>query len=98
MRLFNINFLKNKKTKLEEQNNSKKYNQYVELGKLVKEARTQNNLSVSELSNISKIPESSITSIENNIEDLRPRDPFLRSILLKSVSYTHLTLPTIYSV
>ena len=30
-----------------------------------------------------KIPESSINSIENNIEDLRPKDPFLRSILLK---------------
>ena len=83
MRLFNINFLKNKKITLEEQNNSKKYDQYVELGKLVKEARTQNNLSVKELSNISKIPESSINSIENNIEDLRPRDPFLRSILFK---------------
>ena len=83
MRLFNINFLKNKKIILEEPNHSKKYNQYVELGKLVKEARTQNNLSVKELSNISKIPESSINSIENNIEDLRPRDPFLRSILLK---------------
>ncbi len=83
MRLFNINFQKNKKITLEEQNNSKKYDQYVELGKLVKEARTQNNLSVKELSNISKIPESSINSIENNIEDLRPRDPFLRSILLK---------------
>ncbi len=83
MRLLNINFLKNKKITLEEQNNSKKYDQYVELGKLVKEARTQNNLSVKELSKISKIPESSINSIENNIEDLRPRDPFLRSILLK---------------
>ena len=83
MRLFNINFLKNKKKTLDEQNNSKKYDQYIELGKLVKEARTQNNLSVKELSNISKIPESSINSIENNIEDLRPRDPFLRSILLK---------------
>ncbi len=83
MRLFNINFLKNKKITLEEQNNSKNYYQYVELGKLVKEARTKNNLSVKELSNISKIPESSINSIENNIEDLRPKDPFLRSILLK---------------
>ena len=83
MRLFNINFLKNKKITLEEQNNSKKYDQYVELGKLIKEARTQNNLSIKELSNISKIPESSINSIENNIEDLRPRDPFLRSILFK---------------
>ncbi|MDC3028805.1 helix-turn-helix domain-containing protein [Prochlorococcus sp. AH-716-P20] len=83
MRLFNINFLKNKKITLEEQNDSKKYDQYVELGKLIKEARTQNNLSVKELSNISKIPESSINSIENNIAELRPRNPFLRSILLK---------------
>ena len=82
MRLFNINFLK-KKITLKEQNHTKKYDQYDELGKLVKEARIQNNLSVKELSNISKIPESSINSIENNIEDLRPRDPFLRSILLK---------------
>ena len=52
MRLFNINFQKNKKITLEEQNNRKKNDQYVELGKLVKEARTQNNLSVKELSNI----------------------------------------------
>ena len=83
MKLFNINFLKNKKIIQEEQNHSKKYNQYVELGKLVKEARTQNNLSVKELSNISKIPESSINSIENNIKESRPRYPFLRSILFK---------------
>ena len=83
MRLFNINFLKNKKITLEEQNNSKKYDPYVEIGKLVKEARIQNNLSIKELSNISKIPESSINSIENNIKEFRPRDPFLRSILLK---------------
>ena len=83
MRLFNINFLKNKTITLEEQNNSDKYDQFGEIGKLVKEARIKNNLSIKELSNISKIPESSINSIENNIEDLRPRDPFLRSILLK---------------
>ena len=83
MRIFNINFPKNKKIILEEKIHSKKYDQYGEIGKLVKQARIQNNLSVKELSNISKIPESSINSIENNIEDLRPRDPFLRSILLK---------------
>ncbi len=83
MRIFNINFLKNKKIRLEEQNHSKKYDQYCEIGKLVKEARIQNNLSVKELSNISKIPESSINSIENNINDLRPKDPFLSSILFK---------------
>ncbi len=83
MRIFNINFPKNKKIMLEEQNSSKKYDQYAEIGKLVKEARIQKNLSVKELSNISKIPESSINSIENNIKDLRPINPFLRSILFK---------------
>ena len=59
------------------------YKRQGEIGKLVKEARIQNNLSIKELSNISKIPESSINSIENNIKEFRPRDPFLRSILLK---------------
>ena len=83
MRIFNIRFTKKKNIISEEQNHSKKYDQYSEIGKLVKEARIQNNLSVNELSNISKIPESSINSIENNIKDLRPRDPFLNSILLK---------------
>ena len=32
---------------------------------------------------MSKIPESTINSIENNIKDLRPQYPFIRSILLK---------------
>ncbi len=83
MRIFNINFTKNKKIILEENDQRKKYDQYDEIGKLVKEARIQNNLSIEELSNISKIPESSINSIENNIKEFRPRDPFLRSILFK---------------
>ena len=51
----------------------KKYDIYCEIGKLVKEARIQNNLSIKELSHISKIPESSINSIENNIKELRPK-------------------------
>ena len=83
MRIFNINFPKNKKIILEENDQSEKYDRYGEIGKLVKEARIQNNLSIKELSNISKIPESSINSIENNIKELRPKDPFLRSILFK---------------
>jgi len=83
MKIFNINFQKNKKIILEENVHSKKHDRYGEIGKLVKEARIQNNLSIKELSNISKIPESSINSIENNIKEFRPRDPFLRSILLK---------------
>ncbi len=83
MKIFNINFPKNKKLILEENDHSKKYDRYGEIGKLVKEARILNNLSIKELSNISKIPESSINSIENNIKELRPREPFLRSILFK---------------
>ena len=84
MRIFNINFPKNKKKLISKENDrSTKYDRYVEIGKLVREARIQNNLSIKELSVISKIPESSINSIENNIEDLRPKDPFLRSILFK---------------
>ena len=83
MRIFNINFPRNKKIILKENGHCKKYDRYGEIGKLVKEARIQNNLSIKELSNISKIPESSINSIENNIKEFRPRDPFLRSILFK---------------
>ena len=83
MKIFNINFLKKNKIILDEKTQSKKYDRYGEIGKLVKEARIQNNFSIKELSKISKIPESSINAIENNIKDLRPRDPFLRSILFK---------------
>ena len=82
MRIFNINFIKTN-NKNDENNQSEKFDRYGEIGKLVKEARIQNNLSIKELSQISKIPESSITSIENNNKDLRPRDPFIRSILFK---------------
>lgn len=83
MKLFNISFFKKKNQIAGEKNYIKKYDPYFELGKLVKEARTKNNLSIRELSNISKIPESSIYSIENNIKELRPEYPFMRSILLK---------------
>ena len=82
MRIFNINFIKTN-NKNDENNQSEKFDRYEKIGKLVKEARIQNNLSIKELSQISKIPESSITSIENNNKDLRPRDPFIRSILFK---------------
>ena len=83
MELFNINFLKKKNKILDEKKNSKKYDRYSEIGKLVKEARIQNNLSIKELSYISKIPETSLNSIENNIKELRPKYPFIRSILFK---------------
>ena len=83
MKIFNINFLKKRNQIVDEQKHSKIYDRYDEIGKLVKEARIQNNLSIKELSEISKIPESSINSIEKNIKDLRPKYPFIRSILFK---------------
>ena len=83
MKIFNINSQKNNNKIVDEENNTKKFDRYGEIAKLVKEARIHNNLSIRELSDISKIPESSINSIENNIYEHRPREPFLRSILLK---------------
>ena len=56
---------------------------YEEIAKIVKESRIQQNLSIKELSKISKIPEQTINSIENNITDIRPKYPFIRSILIK---------------
>mgnify|MGYP001449595897 FL=1 len=35
------------------------------------------------MSRISRIPEQTINSIENNDKNIRPKDPFLRSILIK---------------
>ncbi len=57
--------------------------QYIEIAKLVKEARIQKKLTIKELSYISKIPERIINSIENNNKNIRPEYPFLRSILIK---------------
>ena len=56
---------------------------YREIAKLVKEARIQQKLSIQELSRISKIPEQTINSIENNKKNIRPNFPFIRSILIK---------------
>ena len=62
---------------------NKEIDQYFQIGKLVKEARIQKNLTVKELSLISKIPELTINSIENNNNNIRPKYPFIRSILIK---------------
>ena len=72
-------FLLNKKSEKNKDLISGLVDQYIEISKLVKEARMQQNLTVKELSYISKIPERIINSIE-------------------TVSYTHLTLPTILLV
>ena len=57
--------------------------QYIEIAKLVKEARIRQNLSIQELARITKIPELTIDSIENNNKNIRPKYPFIRSILIK---------------
>ena len=57
--------------------------QYIEIAKLVKEARIQQNLTIDELSRISKIPEQIINSIEKNNKHIRPKYPFIRSVLIK---------------
>jgi len=76
-------FLFNKKVENKKELNHDVFDQYGEIAKLVKEARIQQNLTIQELSLISKIPEQTINSIENNNNKIRPKYPFIRSILIK---------------
>ena len=76
-------FLFNKKSDKNKDFSNKVVVHYEEIAKIVKEARIQENLSIKELSKISKIPEQTIISIENNITNIRPKYPFIRSILIK---------------
>ena len=57
--------------------------QYEEIAELVKEARIQQNITIQELSLISRIPTQTIQAIENNNKNNRPEYPFIRSILIK---------------
>ena len=75
--------LYNKKSKNNKDFSHELVDYYIEIAKLVKEARIKQNLSVKELSYISKIPEQTINSIENNNKNIRPKYPFIRSILIK---------------
>ena len=76
-------FLFNKKSEKNKEFTPGLVDQSLEIAKLVKEARIQQNLTIKELSYISKIPERIINSIENNNKNIRPEYPFLRSILIK---------------
>ena len=76
-------FLFKKKSESNKGFSKKLDDHYVEIAKLVKEARIQQNLTIKELSRISKIPEQTINSIENNNKNIRPEYPFIRSILIK---------------
>ena len=76
-------FLLNKKSEKNKEFSPGLVDQSLEIAKLVKEARIQQNLTIKELSFISKIPEQIINSIENNNKSSRPEYPFIRSILIK---------------
>ena len=83
-----MNIIKNlslfkKKSVIYDELNQGFVDQYGEIAKLVKEARIQKNITIQELSRISKIPEQTIISIENNNKNIRPKYPFIRSILIK---------------
>ncbi len=76
-------FLLNKKSEKNKDFSPGLVDQYIEIARLVKEARIQQKLTIKELSYISKIPERIINSIENNNKNIRPKYPFIRSILIK---------------
>ena len=73
----------NKKVENEQGFNQRVFDQYEEIAKLVKEARINQNLTIQDLSRISKIPEKTLESIENNNPKYIPKYPFIRSILIK---------------
>ena len=83
MNFFKNLFLFNKQSVIDNEVNHGLVDQYGEIARLVKEARMQKNITIQELSCISKIPEQTIISIENNNENTRPQYPFIRSILIK---------------
>ena len=76
-------FLPSNKSRKNEDFSSGFVDQYIEIAKLVKESRIQQNLTIKELSFISKIPERIINSIEDNNKNIMPEYPFIRSILIK---------------
>ena len=83
MNIFKKRFLFNKKSEINKDFSPRLVDQYIEIAKIVKEARIQQNLTIKELSYISKIPERIIDSIEINNKNIRPEYPFIRSILIK---------------
>jgi len=83
MNIFKNLLLFKNKSVIDNKVNHGLFDQYGEIAKLVKEARNRKNLTIQELSLISKIPEQTIISIENNNKTIRPKYPFIRSILIK---------------
>ena len=82
MNIFKNLFLFKKKVRVKEKLNQKVFDQYGEIANLLKEARIKRNLTIQDLSKISKIPVQTINSIENNNSKYIPKYPFIRSILI----------------
>ena len=76
-------FLFNKTIEIKERLNQEVFDHYGEIANLVKEARIKRNLTIKDLSKISKIPQQTINSIENNNPKYIPKYPFIRSVLIK---------------
>ena len=83
MNIFKNLFLFKKRSLIHNDVNHGLVDKYGEIARLVREARIQKNITIQELSGISKIPEQTIISIENNNKSIRPKYPFIRSILIK---------------
>jgi len=83
MNFFKKLFLFNKKVENKNSLDLLVLDQYGEIAQLVKEARIKQNLTIRELSYISKIPEQTIEALEKNNKNIRPKYPFIRSILIK---------------
>ena len=83
MNIFKNLLLFKKKSVIDNEANHRLFDQYGEIAELVKEARIQRNITIQQLSRISKIPAQTIISIENNNKNMRPKYPFIRSILIK---------------
>ncbi len=80
MKLFNLKKFEKLKIK---KNKDIVMDPYIDIGNIIKQSREKKNLSIEDLSCLSKIPISTILGIENNIKELIPPYPFTRSILLK---------------
>ena len=80
MKFLNFN---NNNANFQTKNNKDIIDPYIEIGNLAKEARIAKNLTIDDLSDLSKIPNSTLIAIEKNNKSLLPKYPFNRSIFLK---------------
>ncbi len=95
MNIFKNLLILKKKSVVDNEVNHGLVDQYGKIAKLVKEARIQKNMTIQDLSRISKIPAQTIVSIENNNKNIRPKYPFIRSILIKLEECLGLTKNTL---